>query len=72
MSNKFGHLAKECKNSLSDTNQTDHIMQERIMINTYRNACSTSQVSQIEFPTTILPTKPPTLTQQMKTDFQLY
>ena len=55
----------------SDTNHTDHIMQEQTMIITYRNGLSTSPVSQIKYPTTILPTKPPPLTQQITVDVLL-
>ena len=69
--NEFGKLAKECKNNPSNTNQTDHIIQEQTMINTYRNACSTSPVSQIKNPTINSSTKPPIITQQIITDFQL-
>ena len=68
--NEFGHLAKECKNSPSDINHTDHIIQEQTMMDTYRNAHSTSPVSQIKYPTTILPTKLPILTEQITADFQ--
>ena len=69
--NEFGHLAKECKNITSNTSQSDQITQEQTMINTCRNASSTSPISQIKYPTTISPTRPPILTQQITTDFQL-
>ena len=69
--NEFSHLAKECKNSPSHTNQTDHITQEQTMINTYRNAHSTPLVSQIKYHTIIYSSKPPILTQQITTDLQL-
>ena len=41
------------------------------MINTFRNACSTSPIPQIRYPTTISPTKLLILTQQITADFQL-
>ena len=69
--NEFGHVAKECKSKPSDTKLTNHWKQEQTMIYTNRNACSTSPVSPIKYPSTILPTKPPILTQQITADFQL-
>ena len=69
--NECSHMAKECKSIPSDTNQTDHIIQEQTMINTYRNRLSTSPVSQIKYPITISSAKPSILTQQITADFQL-
>ena len=69
--NEFGHVAKECKNSPYNTKLTDHLMQEQTMINAYKNIHNTLPVSLIKYPTTILPTKPPNLTQEITADFQL-
>ena len=68
--NEFCHLAKECKNITSNTNQSSHITQEETMTNTYRIVQSTS-ISQIRYPTTICPTKLPILTQQITGDNKL-
>ena len=67
--NEFGHITKECKNNLSDTNLNDQ--QEQTMINTCRNTHNTSPVLPIKYPTTISATKPPILTKQISADFQI-
>ena len=67
--NEYGHVAKECKNSPSETKVTGHIMQEQTMINTHKNAHSTSPVSAIKYLTTISPKKPPLFTQQITEKF---
>ena len=61
--NEFGHVSTECKNNSSDTKLTGH--QEQTMKCTYRNTQNTSPVPPIKYPTTISPTKPPNLTQQI-------
>ena len=41
------------------------------MMNTFRNSQSNSPAPQIKYPTTISPTRPPILAQQITTGFQL-
>ena len=67
--NEYGHVGKECKYNPSDT--TLNYQQGQIMINTYSNMHNMLPVPPIKYPTTILPTKPPNLTQEITADFQL-
>ena len=66
---EFGHAAKECRNNLPDTKLNNQ--QDQTMINTYRNMYNTSPVTPIEYPTKMLPTKPPILTQKITSYFKL-
>ena len=52
--NKFGHVAKGCRNNPSDATLNDQ--QEQTMIRSYWNVYNTSSVPPIKSPTTILPT----------------
>ena len=49
--NEDGHLAKECKNIISNTSRSGHIIQEQTITNTPKYACSTLPISQIKQPT---------------------
>ena len=69
--NEFSYLAKECKNITSNTSQSDHTTHKQTMINTYRDAHSTTPISQIKYPITISPTKSSILNQQITAVFQL-
>ena len=66
---EFGHIAKECKNNPS--NKKSYDQQEQTVSSPYRHMHNVSPVQPIIYPTTISPTKPPILTQQITTDFQL-
>ena len=66
---KFGHSAKECQDSPVTANQ------DQTMVTTFKNTQNGLKklqiIEPIKYPTTISPTRLPTLTQQIMVDFQL-
>ena len=66
---KFGHSAKEYQNNTATASQ------DQTMVTTFKNTqngpTNLQTIEPIRYPTTISPARPPILTQQITTDFQL-
>ena len=58
---KFGHSAKDCQNNSTMANQDQ----------TYKSQSHIQKAEPIRYPISISPARPPVLTKQITTDFQL-